>query len=80
MIGRRTSLKGLISWMNPIVLEERLDGLGKDRWNCFQVVPTGEGALLFMKLPKRSYVRLVPFWNLLETLPSEDSASPISAD
>jgi len=69
-----------VSTLDPIALEERLDGLGKDRWNCFQVVATGEGVLLFMKRPKRSYVRLVPFWNLLKTLPSGDSAGPSSTD
>ncbi len=44
----------------------RLDELGKERWECFQVIRDKKTWRVFCKRRKRSYLRMVPVNQLLE--------------
>ncbi len=51
-------------------IEEKLNQLGQERWDCFWVQPDDSGARFFFKRPTRSYLKSVPFSALLKLLPS----------
>ena len=50
-------------------LEEQLNSLGEERWECFEVVVDKRGTALFLKRPAKSYLRAVPISDLLKLLP-----------
>jgi len=47
-------------------LDKKLDALGRERWECFQVVRDGTQWRLFFKRRKRSYLKMIPVRQLLE--------------
>lgn len=47
-------------------IEKRLNELGKERWECFQVIRDRDTYRLFCKRRKRSYLSMVPVKQLLE--------------
>ncbi len=51
-------------------IEEKLNQLGQERWDCFWVQPDDSGARFFFKRPSRSYLKSVPFGDLLKLLPT----------
>lgn len=51
-------------------IEEKLNQLGQERWDCFWVQPDDSGARFFFKRPARNYLKSIPFGDLLKLLPS----------
>jgi len=49
-------------------LEEELNSLGDDRWECYWVEETAEGPRFYFRKTKRSYLRHVPVGDLLKFL------------
>jgi len=50
-------------------VEEALNGLGTERWECVWVQTSGKTMRLFVKRPVRSYLRDVPLSQLLKLVP-----------
>ncbi len=55
-------------------LQERLNELGRDRWECFWIEPREEGPVLYLKRPSRTYLRHIPLSDLLRILPTGGAA------
>ena len=56
---------------DPVTLEEKLNELGTDRWECFWVFRfEGKDAMLFFKRPRSSLIRSIPHADLLRLLSS----------
>lgn len=55
-------------------LEESLNEMGRDRWECFAVVPAGSSLRLLFKRPVESYVGAVPHGDLLKLLRREEGS------
>ena len=51
-------------------IEEKLNALGNDRWECFWVEKKDEGMIFFLKKPKISYLQKIPRGELLKILNS----------
>lgn len=53
-------------------IEQKLNALGLERWQCYQVLEDKTGALrVFLKRPKQSVVRAFPFKDTLNLLNQE---------
>jgi hypothetical protein len=58
-------------------MEQELNELGRERWECFSVQVSGKQTRFFFKRPVRSYVGSVPVSTLLNLLPGiGDGDSP----
>lgn len=57
--------------MEPAVAASQLNELGSDGWECFQV--TGEG-VCFLKKPSHSYLRSLPFKDVIKLVPLMNAA------
>ncbi len=51
------------------VMERQLNDFGKLRWECFQVVESGDSMKLMFKRSKRSYLKNVPLRDLMKLVP-----------
>ena len=56
-------------------LEERLNAMGLDRWECFFVQSVGSDVRLMMKRPRRAYLRHLPVSDMLKLLPTDSEGS-----
>ena len=52
------------------LLQEELNLLGSERWECIWIQPQKKGLQLFLKRPVRSYLRNVSVPDLMKILPS----------
>ena len=53
-----------------VQMEVTLNELGKERWECFHVLPSSEGqTTLFFKKSRRSYLKSIPFKDAMRLLP-----------
>lgn len=59
----------LVEDTTPEAVEEKLNELGRNRWECYSVVPAGNGVSLYLKRPARSVIRNLPARELLRLLP-----------
>ena len=50
-------------------MEERLNELGKDRWECIWVYALGEKTRFIMKRPSRSYLSRIPLSQIMRLTP-----------
>jgi len=50
-------------------MEQKLNELGQERWECFSVQADGKQTRFFLKRPAKSYVGSVPVSTLLRLLP-----------
>ncbi len=60
-------------------VEQKLNELGQDRWDCFHVEATDDQWTFLMKRPKRSYLKNLPLRDLANILPmisSDGEQSP----
>lgn len=57
-------------------LEDRLNQLGRDRWEVFWVEPDGDNAAFYLKRPARSYIRSIPLSSLLKAFPGVRTVLP----
>lgn len=55
------------------VLEKHLNSLGAGRWECFWIEDTDAGKRFYLKKAGRSYLRSIPYGDLLKLLPGDDS-------
>ncbi len=54
----------------PAEMEVTLNELGKERWECFHVLPSTDGqTTLFFKKSRRSYLKSIPFKDVMRLLP-----------
>lgn len=51
-----------------VELEKELNQLGKSRWQCFWVEPTGKDKVFYFKRSKISYMQKMPAGSLLEII------------
>jgi hypothetical protein len=51
------------------LLEEELNRLGSDRWECIWIQPRKQGLRLFLKRPVKSYLRNVSLPDLMKVIP-----------
>ncbi len=75
----RSEVKRFGSWEYEVVdvdlptaarMKSVLDGLGAERWECFHVIDRGGGTVaLVCKRPTRSYLRAIPFKELVRLVP-----------
>lgn len=77
----KEDLKNIGNWEYKTVLvphrdikktEEKLNELGKERWECFWIEQHKDGLVLFFKKPKISYLQKIPTGNLLRFLQKTD--------
>ncbi|MEE8382289.1 MAG: hypothetical protein V3R78_10505 [Thermodesulfobacteriota bacterium] len=54
-------------------LEEELNTLGKERWECFWIEKRENRLTLFLKRPTRSYLKAIPAGEIWRFLPQGDS-------
>jgi len=54
-------------------LEQRLNEMGKNRWDCFWVHTTGGETAFMFKRPRRTYLKNVPLSDLLKLIPREEN-------
>jgi hypothetical protein len=54
---------------DPAQLEELLNGLGRDGWECFHIESKGDVLMLFMQRHPTSITRNIPFGDLMKVLP-----------
>ena len=59
----------------PESLQEELNGLGVERWDCFWIERRRDDLTLYLKRPSRTYLRHIPFSDLMQIIPSGDSGS-----
>jgi len=59
----------------PQLVEQRLNDLGAERWECIWIQPSGKMLRLFLKRPIKSYLRELSLPQLLRLLPSGGSDS-----
>lgn len=49
-------------------LQDQLKPVGRDRWDCFQIVPIGERLRVFCKRRPQSYLQFIAAWPILARL------------
>ena len=54
-------------------LEKHLNGLCSKRWECFWIEETDTGRRYFLKKAGRSYLKNIPYGDLLKLLPGDKS-------
>ncbi len=78
----REDVKGIGDWEYQILalddpapeqIQEKLNELGVERWDCFWVERRGDDLVLYLKRPPRTYLRHIPFSDLMRIIPSGDS-------
>ncbi len=76
----KEDIKKIGTWEYKIVfldtvsnLEEELNKLGKERWECFWIDKRENGFKLFLKSPVKSYLKAIPAKYLLKFIPQGDS-------
>jgi len=52
-------------------VEDRLNKLGRERWECFFLERDEDEIRLYLKRPRRSYISSIPFSDLMKLLPGE---------
>ncbi len=57
----------------PEQLQKQLNELGVERWDCFWVERRGDDVVLYLKRPSRTYLRHIPFSDLMRIIPSGES-------
>ena len=73
----RQDLKRIGDWEYRIVslsgsseqIEQELNKLGQERWDCFWVQPEDQRIRFFLKRPSRSYLSSMPVSSLMKLLP-----------
>jgi len=58
---------------NPAILQETLNEVGKQRWDCFHVSDGSTGTTFYMKRQKKSYMKSLPLKDMLKLIPLLDS-------
>ena len=58
---------------DPKRIEESLNALGADRWECIWVEPGGEGTRFILKRPASSLLSQIPFAQLIRLAPTGGS-------
>lgn len=53
----------------PLALEEELNALGKERWECSMVSSPASQLTLLCKRQAKSYLKLIPFKDVLRLVP-----------
>ena len=53
-------------------LEDQLNDLGQERWECIWIQSSGKTTRFFLKRPVRSYLTTLPLSKLLKLIPSGD--------
>ncbi|MCB0329049.1 MAG: hypothetical protein KDD70_05285 [Bdellovibrionales bacterium] len=70
----RADFKNMFSWEYKIVstkttdeekLQKQLEGLGAERWELVQVVPSEGGYKFFFKRPPKSYLKSLPLKDMM---------------
>jgi hypothetical protein len=56
-------------------LTETMNELGRERWDCFWVEPRGGGHRLWLKRGTRSYLKAIPYSDLMKMVPTGDGGS-----
>ncbi len=76
----KEDIKKIGTWEYEIVLldsesnlEEELNKLGIQRWECFWIEKRDNGLKLFFKRPVKSYLKAFPAKHLLKLIPQVDS-------
>ena len=59
-----------ISMVDSTALEEQLNELGADRWDCIWIQTKGTKTTFIFKRPSRSYLRNIPLGELLKLVPT----------
>ena len=59
--------------LSPIEIEKKLNELGKQRWECFHVMPLA-GTQMYFKRPARSYLKNIPLKDMLRLIPMLDGS------
>ena len=77
----REDIKNLGDWEYRVVefgssdsksIENKLNELGQERWECIWVQTSGKTPRIFLKRPIRSYLTTLPLSQLLKLLPAGD--------
>jgi len=68
------NLSDNVSGTEILGMEETLNALGRERWECFWVREGGKGPQFFLKRSRKSYIRSVPFADMLKLLPGGDGS------
>ena len=55
--------------LQPTSLQKKMNELGNERWECFDVIFDGERYHLFFRRKTRSYLSSIPVADLLKLLP-----------
>jgi hypothetical protein len=53
-------------------LQAELNALGRERWDCVSVSPVGEGMVLVLKRPAKSYLGQLNLRDVLRVLPDRN--------
>jgi hypothetical protein len=56
---------------DPNAITEKLNALGRDRWECYWLENTETGKRCYLKKSARSYLRLIPAGDLLKLIPKD---------
>lgn len=59
----------------PASLQDELNKLGADRWECFWVRPQADSLLLFLKRPAKTYLKHIPMSDLMKLIPVQEDGT-----